>query len=118
MVHRHPHTHAQAAHVHPHPAGRQQSSAALWTLFVIFVLGPCEPLIPLMLAPAALHDWTSVAIVCAAFAAVTVGAMLAVVAAAYVGLARVALPAAAGHGDLLAGLAIAGSGVAIQTLGI
>jgi hypothetical protein len=44
--------------------------------------------------------------------------MLAVVAAAYAGLSRVAVPALARHGELLAGMAIAASGIAIQTLGI
>jgi sulfite exporter TauE/SafE len=117
VVHRHPHRHDHAAHVHPHPAP-EQSSATVWALFVIFVLGPCEPLIPLMLAPAALHDWTIVAVVCASFAMATVAAMLAVVAAAYAGLSRVAAPALARHGELLAGAAIAASGIAIQTLGI
>jgi sulfite exporter TauE/SafE len=117
VVHRHPHRHDQAAHVHPHPVP-EQGSAAVWTLFVIFVLGPCEPLIPLMLAPAALHDWLTVTVVCAAFSAATIAAMLVIVAAAYAGLSRVAAPALARHAELLAGAAIAASGIAIQTLGI
>ena len=55
IVHAHHHDHVHASHVHPHPVPDARS-ATIWTLFIIFVLGPCEPLVPLMLAPAALRD--------------------------------------------------------------
>lgn len=48
-AHRHSHEH-QGDHAHFHGAVR---SPAAWGLFVIFALGPCEPLIPLFLVPAA-----------------------------------------------------------------
>jgi ABC-type nickel/cobalt efflux system permease component RcnA len=117
VIHQHPHAHDHPAHAHPHPLPGQ-SSMTVFSLFVIFVLGPCEPLIPLMLAPAATHDWPSLAIVTSVFGAATVATMLALVAAAHLGLSRLSLPLFARHAELLAGLAIAGSGIAIQTLGI
>jgi len=30
-----------------------------WVLFLIFLLGPCEPMIPLLFFPAAQHSWSS-----------------------------------------------------------
>lgn len=117
VVHVHPHDHDHAEHAHPHPAPGA-GNLTVWTLFIIFVLGPCEPLIPLMLAPAAMDRWLWVAAVCVVFGAATILVMLAVVAAGFVGLARVSSPSLARHSELLAGLAIAGSGIAIQTLGI
>lgn len=117
VVHAHEHHHAESAHVHPHvQAG--VASATVWTLFVIFVLGPCEPLIPLLIAPAALGDWLAVALIVGAFGAVTVGAMLALVAAGHLGASRLQLRGLERHAELLAGVAIAGSGLAVQWLGI
>jgi ABC-type nickel/cobalt efflux system permease component RcnA len=117
VVHAHAHHHGHPAHAHPHPLSGQ-SSVTVWTLFIIFVLGPCEPLIPLMLAPAALHHWTWVVAVSTAFGLATIATMSVLVAAAHVGLSRVSVPVLARHAELLAGLAIAASGIAIQTLGI
>jgi hypothetical protein len=70
------------------------------------------------MAPAALLDWASVALVAGVFGAVTIGTMVAVVSVAYVGLGEVRLAFAQRHADTLAGLAIACSGLAIQVLGI
>jgi hypothetical protein len=94
--HSHDHDHRLAPHVHPHeeaapvaagltfvpaprPAGRAAALATPWTLFVIFVFGPCEPLIPVLMYPAAQADWGAVAAVAAVFAAATLCTMLAVV---------------------------------------
>ena len=94
-------------------------TSTFWGLFTVFALGPCEPLIPVLMAPAFAHDWVLVAQVTALFAAVTVGAM---VAAACLGAAGMRL-AGPGHAleryaNVLAGGAIASSGLAIQLLGI
>jgi len=117
VVHHHPHAHDHPEHVHPH-AEPNQGSVTVYALFVIFVLGPCEPLIPLMLAPAALHDFWLVALVSLVFGVATVGAMVALVAAGYFGLSRVPALRMERHADLMAGLAIAGTGIAIQAFGI
>jgi nickel/cobalt transporter (NicO) family protein len=114
--HSHDH-HSDPQHMHPHPApGR--SALTVWALFIVFAFGPCEPLIPLLMAPAALHNWLWVALVCLVFGAITIGVMLAVVSIGYLGLSRVRLQWAERNADVLAGLAIACSGLAIQALGI
>lgn len=114
-LHRHGHQHL-GEHAHPHPVpGRVVTT---WALFVIFVLGPCEPLIPLMLAPALLHEPWSVALVVGVFSAVTVGTMMVTVALLYAGLRATAFAPLERYAHGIAGLCIAGSGLAIELLGI
>ena len=114
-THAHRHTHEQE-HLHPH--ADRAAGPTVWVLFIIFVFGPCEPLIPLLLAPAAQHDWMGVAWVGATFSAVTIATMLAIVAAAHVGLGLARVRRLERHAHTLAGLAIAMSGIAIEVLGI
>lgn len=122
LVHRHPHGHA-GEHAHPHDVagggpGRPGRWLGPWSLFVVFVVGPCEPLIPLLMVPAAGGGWGGVALVAAVFAAVTLLTMLAAVAFGVSALAR--LPAAAGlerWSHAVAGAALALCGVAV-TLGL
>lgn len=115
-VHHHGHDH-QGEHAHAHPApGRPALST--FALLVLFVLGPCEALIPLVMAPAFTQSWGLVLAVTGAFAAVTVGTMVAAVAVGSLGLHRISLGALERHANTMAGLAIAASGLAIQLLGI
>ena len=113
-VHSHPHAHV-GEHVHPHPAGR---SLTPWALFVIFIFGPCEPLIPLMVVPAAAGSWTVVGGVALVFGLLTIGTMVGTVAVAYRGLDWFGVPAIGRHADLVAGLLVAASGAAVLVLGI
>lgn len=117
LVHSHPHHHAKPAHAHLH-AKPGRSAVTIWTLFIIFAFGPCEPLIPLLMAPAALHRWLWVAIVSVVFGTVTIAVMVTLVGLGSVGLSQLRFRAFERHAELLAGLAIAGSGVLIQALGI
>lgn len=127
-VHQHVHVHADGTHhdhghdhagehVHPHEAGGQRVLTS-WTLFILFVFGPCEALIPLFLAPASQGRWGLVLGVAVLFSAVTVATMLAFVTAGLLGLRRLRLAGLERHAGTLAGLAIAASGLAIQVLGI
>jgi len=98
--HSHDHDHRLAPHVHVHapvttedrfvaapPAtGRMAVLATPWSLFIIFVFGPCEPLIPVLMYPAARADWLAVAAVCAVFSLATIATMLLVVLALRRGL--------------------------------
>lgn len=53
-----------------------------WILFTMFLFGPCEPLIPLLMFPAAQLHWTEVIIVSTLFAVVTIFTMTGMVVAA------------------------------------
>ncbi len=115
--HAHAHTHATAAHAHVHEApGR--TSLTPWILFTIFVFGPCEPLIPLIMYPAARHSLAGVALVAAAFGIVTVVTMLAIIAAASWGASFARLGRLEKYSHALAGLMIFVSGLAVQFLGL
>lgn len=118
-VHEHHHDHQRTEHRHPHQAtGTQPRNAAVWALFVIFVLGPCEPLIPLLMVPALGQDWTWVPIVVGVFGAVTIGTMLAVVTVAYLGVQRGRLPRLERYTEVLTGAVIIASGASVQLLGL
>ncbi len=65
---------------HPHFHETHPSrSTTFWTLFIVFVLGPCEPLIPLIMYPAARGDFHLFALVALLFGSITVATMVAVV---------------------------------------
>ena len=113
-VHSHPHDH-HGEHAHPHGTG---PGLTTWTLFVIFVLGPCEPLIPLMVVPAMAKAWALLAAVVTVFGILTIGAMVGAVIVGYRGLGRVATRRLERHADVLAGLVIAASGAAVLVLGV
>ena len=65
-------------HHHDHPDADQlkAKTVALWTMFAIIVLGPCEPLIPLVFLGYN-YGWTGVVIVSVVFSMVTIIMMLA-----------------------------------------
>lgn len=113
-LHEHPHDH-HGAHGHGHVEGK---GLTRWTLFILFVLGPCEALIPMFMAPAYAHDWSGVISVALVFSAVTIATMIGAVAVGAVGLSFAPLKGLERHANTLAGLAIASSGLAIQVLGI
>ena len=92
-----------------------------WALFVVFVLGPCEPLIPLMVVPGLAGDWLAVAAVAAVFGLLTIGVMLAAVTAAWHGIGW--LDRSARHrseqlAHAAAGLVVTASGAAVLWLGL
>lgn len=115
-LHAHEHDHT-GAHAHPHPKGAQ-SSITPWVLFVIFLLGPCEALIPLLMFPAAMESFGALALVTGTFGFATVGTMLGAVLVGFEGVERLPFKALEPHAHTLAGLTILLCGVAIQFLGI
>jgi nickel/cobalt exporter len=117
-VHAHPHTHERATHAHPHGEDPKKTNLTPWILFTIFVFGPCEPLIPLVMYPAARHSTAGVALVAAAFGLVTIATMLVIIAAASYGAKFVRLGRLERYSHALAGLMIFVSGLAVQFLGL
>ena len=103
---------------HSHGAGDATRKTTFWALFIIFVLGPCEPLIPLLMAASVEVGLGAAVLVAVLFSAVTIGTMLIVVTLGYYGLELAASKRLERYAHVLAGLAIALSGVAIQALGI
>ncbi len=115
-VHTHAHTHG-GAHLHAH-AEEAGFRLTPWVLFAIFVLGPCEPMIPLVMYPAARGEWLRLAAVVAVFGLLTVGAMLATVLLAVRGIRLLPLRRFERFAHAGAGAAVLGAGCAIQFLGL
>ncbi len=81
--HKHIHFHNDGTmhdidHTNSHDHLHKQSITP-WILFTIFVLGPCEPLIPILLYPAAEHSTSGLIIISTIFSLVTIGTMLTIV---------------------------------------
>lgn len=112
-AHVHTHTH-WGEHAHPHGADDRARSMTPWILFIIFVFGPCEPLIPLLMFPAAKLSLVGIVLVALVFAVCTIGTMTIVVTAAYFGLSKLSFSWFGRYGHAIAGLAIATCGAAIQ----
>jgi nickel/cobalt exporter len=115
-THVHTHTHS-SGHGHLH-ARADSKNITPWALFLIFVLGPCEPLIPLLMYPAAKSSLVGVAWVAIVFSAVTVGTMLAVVVVSAYGMKRIPFAGLDRYSHAFAGGTILLCGVAIRFLGL
>ena len=81
-VHEHQHQHLEEhAHLHEAPSTASRSrKLTVWSLFLIFVLGPCEPLVPLLMYPAAAAGLKECMLVVAVFALTTLATMTGIVA--------------------------------------
>lgn len=119
ILHVHPHTH-NAEHLHVHsPATNagppaKTSVIAPWALFLVFLYGPCEPLIPMLMYPAANAHWMAVVVVTLLFAAATITTMVALVAGLCLGARTVGLQRLDRFNHALAGMAIVACGLAIK----
>jgi len=111
----HLHAHGDAEHSHQHGMG---SNLTFWALFLIFVLGPCEPLIPLFVLPASRGDWGLAAATAAVFTIVTLVTMMGLTAAALTGAKQIRLGPLERWSHTLAGTVVAASGLAILFLGL
>ena len=89
-----------------------------WILFLIFVFGPCEVLIPMLVYPAAELSGFGVFMVALVFGIATVGTMLLVVFLGYQGFSFVKLKGKEHQLHLFAGLVILLAGVGMQFLGL
>jgi hypothetical protein len=89
-----------------------------WVLFVIFLLGPCEALIPLLMFPAATESWGALFLVTGTFGLTTVATMLAIVFLSVEGISLIKIPGAARYSHALAGITILLCGAAIQFMGL
>ena len=110
-VHCHEHRH-RGEHAHVHDGSAR--SITPWVLFTIFVFGPCEPLIPLLMVPAAESGWPGLALVTLVFALTTILTMTTIVMGTLAGLSRWSFPSLERYAHATAGFALAACGAAIQ----
>ncbi len=119
-VHTHLHQH-DSAHCHVHdgveilePTTRASQTMTPWILFLIFVFGPCEVLIPLLMYPAAESDLLTIVMVVAAFSVATVGTMLASVMLMVFGLSFLRFPDMHRFSHAISGFAILVCGALVK----
>ena len=85
-----------------------------WVLFTIFLFGPCEPLIPIVMYPAAKgHVW-GVVLVTTIFGLTTLATMTTVVVLAYLAAGKMAFAGLARYSHALAGFVVLVCGAAIK----
>ena len=68
------HSHSHNSEEHEHKT--KKTGNVFWGLFIFFVLGPCEPLIPLLMYPAATMNIFTLVLVTVSFSVFTIGTML------------------------------------------
>lgn len=107
----------EGTHSHLHKA-TDNKNLTPWILFTIFIFGPCEPLIPILMYPAAKGNMISVALVAVVFGVVTISTMLGIVLVSSFGLAKLPFGRLERYSHALAGLVIFLCGGAIKFLGL
>lgn len=116
VVHEHEHDHHED-HLHVHDTAAAKSITP-WALFIIFIFGPCEALIPLFMYPAAQHNAGLVIAVATVFGAVTLMTMVGAVAVTTLGLRKIKMPALGRWEHAVAGASVAACGAAISLIGL
>jgi len=114
--HLHEHNHHQE-HKHIHVPDKK-ANITPWILFVVFILGPCEPLIPILMYPAAQHSYWGMAMVVITFSVITIGTMTTIVFLALKGIQVFPMKFAERYMHAIAGATIALCGFAILFLGL
>jgi nickel/cobalt transporter (NicO) family protein len=112
-LHDHDH-HNEHTHIHQ----EEIVNTTPWILFLIFIFGPCEPLIPILMYPAAKHNISGSILVSILFSVVTIGTMMSIVLVFKLGLNKFNLKPIEKYSHLIAGTMIFLSGMAIQFLGL
>jgi ABC-type nickel/cobalt efflux system permease component RcnA len=123
-VHSHAHVHADGTmHAHRHGHGGEHAHAhgsavtgrgpVVWALVLIFVLGPCEALLPLLVVPVARGDTGGAVLVAGTFGATTLFAMVGAVWVGLTGAAWIRAPWLGRWGHSVAGAVVMGCGAAV-----
>ena len=126
--HRHIHPHlGRPDHNHSHDHHDQHVHASIdkdnpsltpWIIFTIFILGPFDPFIPLLMYPAARGSIWDVVLATAVFIAVTMLTMMAVVLISAFGVSFLPLKKLERYSHAIAGGTILLCGASIQFLGL
>ena len=106
-----------SAHDHVHGAEKTLNLTP-WILFALFVLGPCEPLIPVLMVPAMENNAVGLVLVISVFALVTIAAMLFMVIFLSYGYNLINLRGVEKYAHAIAGFIILMSGLGMVILGL
>lgn len=128
-VHKHQHKHQQEDYHHSHGIDSdhhhlpqvdkaKKNNITPWILFIIFVLGPCEPLIPILIYPAAEHSIGGAVYIALVFGVTTILTMIAMVLALLKGFEFLPLQKIHRYTHAIAGFTIFICGLSIEFLGL
>ncbi len=109
----HGHTHCLNAH---HKKSWKELTP--WLLFLLFVLGPCQQLIPLIIYPAMKGLLLDVFLIALLFGIATVVTMLSIVLASVFGTQLIRVPFLEKYGNATAGAIILSTGIIIKCFGL
>lgn len=124
-VHAHEHHHS-GSHLHVHESaqgavgseaaaeGRVGGSMTPWVLFTIFLFGPCEPLIPILMYPAAEGHVAGAVLVAVIFGVVTIATMTTAVALGVLGVGLFPFARLERYTHAMAGFVVLACGAAIK----
>ncbi len=115
VKHSHEHDH-KSEHMHVHKSS--VSTITPWILFTIFIFGPCESLIPLMLSAWSISGYTGITLVSLIFGVTTVITIMATVSVLMMGINKIPLGNLNRWSTALAGFSLIACGSAIQFLGL
>ncbi len=114
--HSHNHTH-EKSHLHVHTDEKKRSITP-WVLFTIFFFGPCEPLIPILMYPAAKNSIFGLTLITGVFSLITILTMLGIVMATSFGINLLPLGKLERYTHAVAGATVCACGLSIQFLGL
>ncbi len=113
-VHEEKHAHAEKSNAPAEKGEAKAKSITPWILFTIFLFGPCEPLIPLLIYPAAEGSVWAVVAVTLVFSVATVLTMTVMVRLLIGGFTLVRFAALDRYSHAIAGCLVLACGVAIK----
>jgi len=96
----------------------KKTGNVFWGLFIFFVLGPCEPLIPLLMYPAATMNIFTLVLVTVSFSVFTIGTMLVMTLLGIKGFQFIKTEKLERYAHALAGSAILICGISVLLLPI
>ncbi|MDR0320716.1 MAG: sulfite exporter TauE/SafE family protein [Treponema sp.] len=111
-------THAHSANGENHEHATKKPANVFWGLFILFILGPCEPLIPVLMYPAAMHNVFALVLVTVCFAIVTISTMAVMTFMGVKGVHLLKINALEQYSHALAGFAVFVCGVSLLVLPI
>lgn len=115
--HDHLHSH-ETEHSHVHSQPKKGVNLTPWILFVIFVFGPCEPLIPLVMYPGLKHNISGLILVTSAFGLTTILTMLTIIFVSSWGVSFLHFGRMEKYIHAIAGAMIFISGISVMFLGL
>lgn len=115
-LHSHFHSHTNS-HMHAH-VSEKKLTITPWILFTIFLFGPCEALIPILMYPAAKENLFGLIIVTSVFAITTISTMLVIVFTSLKAFQFIPLEKFEKYTHASAGFIILLCGISIQFLGL